>query len=396
MVNIFFPIALSFLSFTYILGQLGRVQLSGEIALILLDVSLGVVISIWSLYLLIGKRTALTGLIHSPLARALFLFFSVCIVSLVGNIPTLEQREFIIAFLYFLRLLFYYSLFLFIPTLSRLRKESVTKAMMVTGFGIVLLGYVQLLVYPDMRNLIYLGWDDHYYRMVSTCFDPNFAGIFLVLYLFFIVEKGRELRKKKLVLFYGFTGIITFLAIFLTYSRTAFLALIVGGALYLFFLKKVRYLLGLGLLSVVLIFFLSNTQYESLNPLRTASINARFLAGENAITIIKNNPVLGVGFNAYRYALERYNLSSDTKYPQHGEAGTDNSLLFVTATTGLVGLMAFLFLWGKIVLLRKKSPAFLASITALFIGSLFINAIFYTFLLLWIILLWGTTQNSSD
>ena len=121
MVNIFFPIALSFLSFTYILGQLGRVQLSGEIALILLDVSLGVVISIWSLYLLIGKRTALTGFIHSPLARALFLFFSVCIVSLVSNIPTLEQREFIIAFLYFLRLLFYYSLFLLIPTLSSSR-----------------------------------------------------------------------------------------------------------------------------------------------------------------------------------------------------------------------------------------------------------------------------------
>ena len=197
MVNIFFPIALSFLSFTYILGQLGRVQLSGEIALILLDVSLGVVISIWSLYLLIGKRTALTGLIHSPLARALFLFFSVCIVSLVGNIPTLEQREFIIAFLYFLRLLFYYSLFLFIPTLSRLRKESVTKAMMVTGFGIVLLGYVQLLVYPDMRNLIYLGWDDHYYRMVSTFLTLILLAYFLFFIFFSLLKRGESYERRS-------------------------------------------------------------------------------------------------------------------------------------------------------------------------------------------------------
>lgn len=395
MANILFSIALIFLSFTYLLGQLGRIQLSGEVALILLDISLGVVIGIWCLYLLIWKRTELSMLIHSPLARPLFLFFSVCLVSLVSNIANLVQGEFIIAFLYLLRLLFYYSLFLLIPTLSLPRRESVTKAMVGTGLGVVLLGYVQLLVYPDMRNLIYLGWDDHYYRMVSTFFDPNFTGIFLVLYLFFIVEKGRKLKDKKSSLFYGTVGILTFLAIFLTYSRTAFLALIVGGTLYLLFLKKVRYLLGLGLLSAILILFLSNTQYESLNPLRTASINARFLAGENAITIIKDNPILGVGFNAYRYALERYNLSSDAKYPHHGESGTDNSLLFITATTGLVGLLSFLFLWGRIVLLRKSSPVFIASITALFVGSLFVNAIFYTFLLLWIALLWGTTQNSS-
>src|SRR3989344_442832 len=50
--------------------------------------------------------------------------------------------------------------------------------------GSIWMGVVGLFQYwliPDMRFLAILGWDDHYFRLVSTQFDPNFTGLLLVL-----------------------------------------------------------------------------------------------------------------------------------------------------------------------------------------------------------------------
>ena len=52
-------------------------------------------------------------------------------------------------------------------------------------------------VYPDLRNLWYLGWDPHYYRVFATLLDPNYVGILLVLTIFvwiYIWVNNKKLR----------------------------------------------------------------------------------------------------------------------------------------------------------------------------------------------------------
>lgn len=398
MKNVAFYAGVFCLSISFFLGQLLRVPFTGEIAFIGLDFTLFVIVATWLAASLFFDRRKLIALYNHQLFRPFLIFISVCTISLLFNIKFLSSDQLFVAFLYLVRIALYYFTFFIIFSFSEKKKQVIERAMLITGAGIVSLGYVQLLVYPDLRNIIYLGWDDHYYRMVSVFLDPNFAGLFFVLYFLFILYKiftQYKAKTKSYISIMSLIAVATFVAIFLTYSRTALLSMAVGVAIYLLFLKKIKYLLSICIVGVILVIFFTNTTYESLNPFRTSSVYARILAAENSLIIIKNDPIIGVGFNAYRYALERYGLSNESKYPQHGEAGTDNSILFVTATTGIIGLLSFLYFWLCIIKSVRKKIYVLASIASFGIGSLFINALFYNFLLMWMIVVLGTNWSNE-
>ena len=68
--------------------------------------------------------------------------------------------------------------------------------MLISGSLIVLLGFIQLMFYPALRNLYYLGWDEHLYRMFSTFLDPNFAGAFFVLFTLFVIDMSLRYKKE--------------------------------------------------------------------------------------------------------------------------------------------------------------------------------------------------------
>lgn len=147
-------------------------------------------------------------------------------------------------------------------------------------------------------------------------------------------------------------------------------------------------------------FSVAGLRSEGTNLLRITSTEARIPTALNSITIFKNNPVLGVGFNAYGFAAEKYGFLKVSNYPNHAAAGTDNSFLFILATTGVVGFLSYIFLWFKIFLsvkdgIRKKnifSYVLLASSVALFFDSLFVNSLFYVFIMLWIWIIVGLSE----
>ena len=112
---------------------------------------------------------------------------------------------------------------------------------------------------------------------------------------------------------------------------------------------------------------------------------------EKTIAIIKDNPILGVGFNAMRYAKEDRGYFRDERGVQqesgHAGAGADNSLLFTWATSGLLGLLALLALGFVVVVqgIRSSNSALILSSTfALLAHSMFVNSLYYT----WIIALY--------
>jgi O-antigen ligase len=332
----------------------------------------------------------------------ILLFLLAGFISLLININHLTIQTFLISFAYSLRYAAYASIIFAFQFLDKKFKASLNVKLIAAGTIFVVLGYVQYFLYPNLRNLYYLGWDEHLYRLFSTFLDPNFAGAFLVLFILLLTENIiRSLKNRNNLILFSILWMSTLIAILLTYSRSAFIMLIVS-IITLLSLHKLFKILGiLVLLFVALFFVFSNRNIEGLNPLRIASVEARIDSANEAISVFSKNPILGVGFNAYRYALNRYGFRTESGIAvSNADAGTDNSYLFVLATTGVIGFLIYLDLWVNIlrVIFRNFQSNFyevtaIASITGLLVNTVFINSIFYPPIMVWIFLLIGATVN---
>lgn len=388
----FFNTLFFLLWFTIPFGQLARFQITNDIAVNVLDIVVILLLITW-----IGKRKFRKK--HFHISKPIFLFLSVCFISLIVNITALSVNQFFVAFLYFFRLVAYTSLYFIVASCGKEEKKRVSTLMLFSGSFIVLFGYVQYFFYPDLRSLYYLGWDEHRYRMFSTFLDPNFAGVFFVLYFLFVGNYIFTHKRKSI--FWILIFILTFGAVFLSFSRTALLMLLISSAVYLVFIKKTKWLFAvLGVISFLIILLSQFFYIENVNLFRTASSLARINSMKDAISIIQKNPIFGVGFNAYRYAQIRYGLETEkTQFVSHSQAGTDNSYLFIWATTGIIGLLSFLYLWYRVIKLciQKKiqnHQFVLSSVVGFLVSGLFINSLFFPVLIVWIWTLIGITENT--
>lgn len=328
------------------------------------------------------------------LTKPLLIFSSIAAVSLLVNLVNLKPDELLISALYLLRWIAYAGVYISIINLDSSFKKKIPAMITAMGAVVVGIGLLQYFLYPNLRNLYYLGWDEHLYRLFSSFLDPNFAGAFLVLYLIFVL--GIFIRNKSSV--YGLISVVTLVSTILTFSRSAYLMLFVGLLVSLFLYGKKKLILGfigLFLVSIVIV-SVAGRGNEGTNLLRITSTQARFPSAQNALTIFSKNPILGVGFNAYEFATIKYGLSKTSKFPNHSAAGTDNSFLFVLATMGVVGLISYLYLWFRVLSVSRKSKysaVLTASVIALFVDSLFINSLFYIFIMLWMWILLGLSED---
>jgi O-antigen ligase len=305
--------------------------------------------------------------------------------------------ELFISSSYLLRLDAYFSLvFLGLFNFSKPQIKILEKTFLISSLVVVILGFVQFIFYNNLRNLYYLGWDEHLYRMFSTFLDPNFMGLYLALLSIFIVGQIIKASKKN-TYFYShfiFAG-ITLLALVLTYSRTAIISLVLGIAFMAIYLKKIKVFT----VSIILLFggvlALSNFSIEGMNPVRIASSEARLESMREALEIFSDSPIYGVGFNTYRYAqISKGFRDEKLSIVSNADAGTDNSFLFVLATTGVIGIFTYLNIWRQIIVkirkLNKSNKAIAFSIiVTLFTASFFINGLFYMPIMLWVFVYFG-------
>ena len=362
------------------LGEVARLTFN-EVAITILDIGVAITVLFW---VVVRRKIP-----RSYLAKPITLFIAALLISLLVNAIRLNVNELFVSSLYLLRWVFYTLLYFVVLDLSLIRKK-IERAIFIGGGIILLVGYILYFLYPDLRNLRYGGWDEHLYRLFSTFLDPNFAGSFLVLYFLFLIDK-LSTRKNNLL---RFISIATLIAIVLTFSRSAYVMLFTGIVILLY-LKGMKFL-AIGFIALFLVLIIITTQLsfrsEGTNLLRTASGEARLDSIKNAITIFKDHPIFGVGFNSYRYSQRDYGFLNEKKMIVHSGAGTDNSFLFILATSGVVGFGAFLFLLFKI--LSIKDSLIVASTIALFVNSLFINALFYPEVMLWMWVLLGLRENT--
>lgn len=385
-------------------GELIRINITRDITLHPVDISVFLIFITWIVVNLKNKRDFLKIDLFKPFA----VFSIVCVISLLFNLYWLKPLEAVVSFLYFERWVSYASVFFAVRDFHKLcKKKIILRLLIIDGLIILVLGFLQLFFFPSLIPYIKFGWDKHMYRMFTVFLDPNFAGTFFVLYLLLTATLAFENFSKKNLkpaIIYGIISGMTLIAVYLTYSRTALLMLLITFILFFILIKKFKFialLIGVTIIYVVIIY--PKFYIENMNLLRVNSSIARIDSAKEALQIIVKNPVLGTGFNTYRYAQVKYKFRSENqKIPNHADAGSDNSFLFVTATTGFIGLISYLYIWfcliKKIYLKNKDKNYFygiliLVSALGLGISALFINSLFFGPLILWMWILMGIIDS---
>ena len=381
---IFFYIAIS-------LGELVRFRLYGSVSIGPVDL---IVFFLFIYWLLRVKKS------RYKLLKPITLFSVIAFFSLLINFSNYSIEQLFISSLYLLRWLLYSSIYFIFRDIGKNQSEKIRKYTMFTGIAILMTGLVQFIFYPSLRGLYYLGWDEHLSRLFSTFLDPNFAGVILVLFFIFAFILRAKIfgDRKKLSYFILF---IIFLGIILTYSRGAILMFISSSLAYSF-VKKDWKIIGstIVVFSIVFLLLIPGFYLENTNLLRTVSTKERIGTSIKALQIFKENP-LGVGFNAYRYAREKFGEKDlSVAGPSHSGAGVDNSFIFVLVTSGFLGLISYfyllfgLFRLGLSKLSNNYGLILVVSVFGLIVNSLTINSMFYSFIMLWVWSIAGLTESN--
>ncbi len=322
-----------------IVGQLVRLPI-GDSAILPNDIILPVLIAAWTLRRLASRHWALRR--HS-LTLPIVAMVMVMGLSLVVNLGREDTREWFNGALYFLRWLEYLTLFWIGQDYFRTHQRALRYLGGLVGMGVILalLGFVQLKLFPDFSFMVPQGWDPHVGRLLSTWFDPNFLGGLFVLLTAIALGVATSMPLRLARWWWVAAGIMT-LAWGLTYSRSAYVGFVIAVGIVL--LVRSRTLLFIGILAMIgAVLFVPRIQQRVIG-IRSVDETAqlRLVSYRNALTVIRDHPLIGVGYNLYKYVQVEYNFLQKTA--EHSASGSDSSLLTIWVTTGTIGLLVYLWL----------------------------------------------------
>ena len=319
-------------------------------------------------------------------------FLVVFIFSLLFSLSFFKVSQIVLGFSYLVRFIGY---FIFIDVIherfgvKNKRRDLIFNTLIIIGLFVAIFGWIQYLIFPDLRILKTIGWDDHYFRLASTFLDPAFTGIILVLAETLVIVKTfikGSIYNYLINLFLLFT-------ILFTYSRASYLSFVFAtGFLIIKFRKK--FLVFLVVLFLILIPFLPKASSEGTDLKRTYSVNQKFFNYKESFELIKISPIFGLGFDNLCVAKQKY--QGNENIVSHDCSGLDNSILFIIATTGIAGLTVFawqIYLVIKDTKLDLYGWGLLASFVAIFIHGMFTNTFFYSFVIGWVAALIGITRS---
>ena len=224
-----------------------------------------------------------------------------------------------------------------------------------------ILNMAQYFLFRDISSLSIYGFDPHQNRLTGTFLDPNYMGIYLIIYFLF----------SELTLNSRFVSISSFIMILLTESRSAFLTLLL--ALFILMFRSPKYLLFVALL-FVFSFGTSFINRIELTKAANDSSNLRIESWKNAIQLYSLSPEFGIGFNNYRNMSKFFNLTSPENYYSNSSNSSDSSLLSILVMTGGIGLFLFLLYLISFGLRVYDNLIYLAVI---FFNSIFINSLLF-------------------
>ncbi len=375
------------------LGQFSAVYKSGESNFYLFDIGIGIFAIFGLLYYLSRKN------LFIPKPFLFFLAFTaLAVVSLLVKFPVLAPFELLVSGFYLMRWVMYLISAVIIFNMLKEDMINIDRIFFIfiySGIFISIAGLFQLLLLPDFETLDpSLGWDPHKNRLASTFFDPNFTGGYLVLCLILLFS---YLAKKFNKIYFIYSVILT-VAVFLTFSRSSWVMLAI--VVFVYGVLKYRWLLLLSIIVAFSAYYFVPRVQTRLSGTTDPSDSAHFrlISWSNTFDIARDNLLTGVGFNAFRYAQRDYGFLSIDNFEKHSGAGSDSSLLFVLATTGIFGLVVYVLGYLMLVFLPLRDKVSSIAIAgSLLIHSQFVNSLFFPqimFLLL-VYMSVGALRNSD-
>lgn len=299
-------------------------------------------------------------------------YLMIGVFSILFSLSFFDPNQIVTGIMYFVRLTSYILLFFFVRERYKQEpeKETIYRNLLIINFVVIVFGLIQYFFIPDLRYLREFGWDDHYFRLVSTYLDPAFTGIIFLIGLILSVNLYLQRGQGK----YFLLSTLNVLVIALTYSRATYLSLLLSFV-FLFWVTKRKIVLLFPIFLLILIPILPRPSSEGVKLERTYSIFQKFDDYEKSLVLISKSPIFGIGFNNTCVAREKY--LGESGYMSHSCSGIDNSILFILTTTGVVGLIFFVELLTKI----KLKSIFGVTIVAILIHGMFTNTLFYPFVM---------------
>lgn len=297
----------------------------------------------------------------NKLNLSLLLLNIIFTLSLLPNIAKYNQIQNLIAFGYLLRFYLYSFFFIYLNTVD---KNIIKKSLRLFSCLVLFYSFAQYFFYPNLRNLYYLGWDPHWYRMFGLFFDTSITGIILVFIFFFQIFYPYKDKYLNWLL-----RLITFIAILLTFSRITFLVFIISLICWYLANKNYKNILIFLIVFLIGIFIVPKPTGESVNLTRTFSIESRIADNLQGLNIFFKNPILGVGYNRIGYFKNSRSIHSKNAFA--------SSFMTILVSSGIIGIIFFInFLFQSFIAINHKGKIILL---ALFLSALFDNTILNSF-----------------
>jgi len=354
--------------FLFSLGQLGRVSFfNQQVNFYLYEVLMGILLLFYFLKL---EFTPLKKLFDSQ--QWIFWGFIYLLISFFVKFFDYSLFENIVSFLYLLRLFFYFLFFTYLYFYyQKKEKKDLVLGFLIFSFLTIIFSFVQFFLYPNLRNLAYLGWDVHQNRVFGVFFDTSVAAsIYGLFFLFWLNYKNTR---------YLWLLPPLFLLLYFTYSRFVIFSFFL--TLFLFFLKKssLRYFFITLVFLIFLLIFFPQKSGVGVNLNRFFSIEARIKENILGIEMGLKNLLFGIGYNRIRFFRQKNNFLWQSDFNiYHGASSFQSTYVTLFVATGVVGLLFF----GKgLIKLIDGSKEFFYLIFFIAISSLADNLLLHPFLI---------------
>lgn len=224
-----------------------------------------------------------------------------------------------------------------------LRKECCYRTvnlLLAAGLIVSLVGVYQYFFPSTPTPTSWLDTDlyaDVHTRVFSTLYNPNVLGSYLVLIIALTLGSLASAKGEKRI-FLSLVLISSYLCLLFTFSRGAWLAMIISvSALFLFYRKKRFILLLIGIIFLVSLPEYSNVVSRmNLSLLQEDSSSVyRWQIWQGAIKVIQSHWIFGVGLGNFSTALGHF-LPVKSFQVLHAH----NTYLHILAETGVVGFLA--------------------------------------------------------
>jgi len=296
-------------------------------------------------------------------------------------------------------LLCLYSYYLFSLSSTSLNLNKTKKIIYTISIIVFLIGIFQYLSpqFAMPGKWVDKGEYQLHKRIYSTFFNPNIFG-FYINFIIIMVCESLDLKKINIEWIVFTSGV---LCLFLTFSRTAWISLIISLLIVSTFNKK--YLKFAIIISITIFGMDKILGIGRMDPVKAAedsSILYRFEIWKACIRILKDKFFTGIGFGTLFKHISQY---SDVVKPNVEHC--HNLYLQIFTETGIAGFSIFIIflykavstLWSKI---RgyKNNQLWITSLTVLIMTMIhgMVDSVFFTPQILMILSIYAGTLSISE